>query len=67
MISEKDIYRSAKAVIDKCEGHHDAKEYALFRVRKLYDDGDVEGAAVWQNIANAIDEINNMTGKGKPN
>lgn len=66
-MKQESIYRSAQQVIDKCDGAHDPKEYANFRIRKLEEEGDDEGVELWKKIAHAIIEISNQTGKGKPN
>jgi len=66
-VSERDLPGSAKAVIEKCEGYYDPKEYALFRARAHQENDEIEGAILWQRIAETIDEINKHTGKGKPN
>lgn len=67
MISKIDIYRTAKITIDKCEGHYDPKEYATFRSAQLHQEGDIEGSALWLEIANAIGELLEKEFKGKLN
>lgn len=64
MVSDIDIYRSAQAVIQKCGTSFDAKEYAVFRSEKLLEKGESIGARVWLRIAEAIDELQNMSEKG---
>ena len=50
-----DIYRSAKLLIDQ-HGKR-APGQARVRIMSLRQDGDVQGAAVWQRIFEAILEL----------
>ena len=53
MIPELDIYRAAKLVIDR-DGE-DAQLYAAARTVVLAGEGDEEGAAIWRQIAAAVE------------
>jgi hypothetical protein len=50
-----DIYRAAKVVIDR-DGE-DAQLYAAARTVVHAGEGDEEGAAIWRQIATAIEEL----------
>ena len=50
-----DIYRAAKLVIDRHGG--EAALNAAARTAVLAGEGDVEGAAVWRQIAAAVEEL----------
>ena len=55
MISDPDIFRAAKLLIDKCgEG---APMRAAQHADELADDGDLDGVAIWRQILDAIDEL----------
>ena len=55
MISDLDIYRSAKLLID----HHgdEAPIQAAMNADAMLDQGDLDGAAVWRRIVGAINEL----------
>ena len=55
MISDLDIYRSAKLLVD----HHgqDASSHAARRADELLAAGDLEGQGVWLRIGKAIDKL----------
>jgi hypothetical protein len=55
LIPELDIYRAAKLLIDR-DGE-DAQLYAAARMVVLAGEGDQEGAAVWRQIAAAVEEL----------
>ena len=55
MIDDPDIYRAAKLVIDQ-QGDV-AGDFAAGRADLLLEDGDMEGAAVWRRILEAIEEL----------
>ncbi len=57
MVSEIDIYRTAKQVIDNANGKKHPKELTICRMCELYDKGDIEGAETWARIGNAVDEL----------
>jgi hypothetical protein len=50
-----DIYRAARVVIDR-DGE-DAQLYAAARTVVLAGEGDEEGAAIWRQIAAAVEEL----------
>jgi hypothetical protein len=55
MIDDSDVFRAAKLLIDQ-HGDDDAIRAAQ-RVDQLADEGDLDGAAVWRQILEAIDEL----------
>ena len=55
MTDALDIYRAAKLVIDR--HGEEATLYAAARTAVLAGEGDVEGAAVWRQIAAAVEEL----------
>jgi hypothetical protein len=55
MISDPDIYRAAKMLID--QHGEDAAERAAQRADVLLEEGDVEGAAVWRQILWAVGDL----------
>ena len=55
MISDLDIFRAAKLLIDK--HGEDAAIWAGQPCDQLTDEGDTDGAAVWRQILEAIDEL----------
>ena len=55
MISEIDVYRSAKLFIEQ---HGDeAAIQAAMKADAMLDRGDLDGAAVWRTIGAAINEL----------
>ena len=55
MISDLDVYRSAKLLIDQ---HGDeAPIHAAMEADAMLDKGDLDGAAVWRRIVGAINEL----------
>jgi len=63
MISDIDIYRSAKLLID-CHGK-DAPIHAAKRADELLVAGDMDGARAWKRIIGAIDTLlSDKPGKG---
>ncbi|NMM46561.1 hypothetical protein HH303_18870 [Rhodospirillaceae bacterium KN72] len=56
----KDIYRTAKLLIDQ-HGENASVEAAL-NADRLLDGGDFEGAAVWRRIVKAIADLQAETG-----
>jgi len=65
MVSDLDVYRSAKLLIDQ---HDDeAPIHAAMRADEFLDKGDLDGAAVWRRIVGAINELlNTRRGDGAP-
>jgi hypothetical protein len=55
MISDPDIYRAAKLVIDQRGG--DAAIRAAERADELFEECDLDGSAVWRRILAAIEEL----------
>jgi 3-hydroxyacyl-CoA dehydrogenase len=55
MISEKDIYRSAQALVRRYG--QDAEFEAAERCDAMIEAGDPEGLAVWKRILRAVDEL----------
>ena len=55
MSDQFDIYQAAKILIDQHGAGADA--VALKRGEQLFDEGELEGAAIWRQIANAIEEL----------
>ena len=55
MIIELDIYRVAKFLIDR-HGRN-ASRFALSRAMALVKKGDIKGAAVWQQILEAVAKL----------
>ena len=55
MIDDPDIFRAAKLLID--QHVNDAAIRAAQRADELLNGGDMEGAAVWRQILEAIDEL----------
>jgi len=55
MISDIDIYRSAKLLIDR--HGKDAAIHAAAQADKFLADGDIDGQRVWRRIISAIDAL----------
>ena len=55
MISDPDIYRAAKLIID--QHGEDAGDFAARRADALMHDCDTDGALVWRRIFEAIVEL----------
>ena len=64
MINDPDIFRAAKLLIDK--HGNDAAIRAAQRADGLLNGGDMDGAAVWRQILEAIDELTRGRRKGEP-
>ncbi len=60
MISDIDIYRSAKLIVDKYGD--DAPIEAALRADAMLERGDLDGYAVWKRILAAVEEL----GRVKP-
>ncbi len=55
LISDLDIYRSARLLIDT---HGDeAPIHAAMRIDELLDKGDLDGRGVWRRILKAVEEL----------
>jgi hypothetical protein len=55
MTSDLDIYRAARLLID--QRGEDAATFAASRADLLFEEGAVEGSAVWRQIRAAIEEL----------
>jgi hypothetical protein len=55
VIADPDIFRAAKLLID--QHGDDAPIRAAQRADELADEGDLDGAAVWRQILEAIGEL----------
>jgi hypothetical protein len=64
MISDLDIYRAAKLLID--QHGQDAPIRAAERADQLLEEGDTEGAAIWRAIMGAIEELERGRHDGEP-
>jgi hypothetical protein len=64
MISDLDIYRAAKLLIDRVG--EDTQLYAAARTVVLAGGGDEEGAAIWRQITAAIEELQRMRRPDEP-
>ena len=58
-----DIFRAAKLVIDN--HGEDASLYAAARTAVLAGKGDAEGAAIWPQIAEAVEELQRKRRSGE--
>ena len=54
-MDDRDIWRSAKALID--QHGDDAVIHAAMRADELLDDGDLDGAATWRRVIQAIKDL----------
>lgn len=55
MISDRDIWRSALAMVKRYQD--DAMREASFRADQLLDEDDMAGAETWHRILNAIERL----------
>ena len=60
MISDLDVYRAAKQLVDQHGA--DATILAAMRADALLEEGDIEGAAAWRAIVRAIEELQRERG-----
>ncbi len=58
VVSDKDIYRSAKLLID--QHGDDAPIFAAMQADKRAEAGDMEGRRVWLRVTRAIEELQRM-------
>ena len=63
MISDLDIYRAAKLMVDQHGA--DAALHAAGRADKLLDEGNTESAAIWRAILAAIEDLSATKGLRK--
>jgi hypothetical protein len=62
VITDIDIWRSAKLLIDRHGGN--AATVAAMRADELLERGDVAGQAVWKRIVRAIEELRSTDPNG---
>ena len=55
MTDDKEIYRSAKLLIDR--HGDDAPIHAAMRADQMLEQGDLDGLATWNRILRAIEEL----------
>ena len=61
MISDPDIWRAAQLIVKRHSA--DALIVAAQRADELFNEGDLDGAAVWRRILHAVEELQRV----KPN
>ena len=59
---ERDIWASAKRLIDLYA--EDATIHAAMRADELLERGDLDGAAVWRRVIQALEELGNLKPDG---
>jgi hypothetical protein len=62
LMDDRDIWRSAKVLID--QHGDDAAIHAAMRADELLDDGDMESAATWRRVIQAIKDLETMEPSG---
>ncbi len=63
MTDQRDIYRSAKLLIDQY-GAVDAEIHAAQRADALLEQGDMDGRRVWHRVLEAVRELSDTTPTG---
>jgi hypothetical protein len=63
MITELDVHRTAKLLIDQ-HGASNAVLTASDRAEKLWRQGDAEGSATWKRVARAIAAVSGTQTEG---
>jgi hypothetical protein len=63
MTADVDIWRTAKLLIDQYDD--DAPIRAAQRADAQLSKGDMEGRRVWLRVLKAIEELEDVTGRGK--
>ena len=61
MISDPDIWRGAQLLIER--HGEDAAVAAAQRAHALFNEGDLDGAAVWKRILHAVEELQRVRPK----
>ena len=61
-MNERDFWLSAKALVD--QHGDDAAIHAAMRADELLDEGDLDGAATWRRVIDAIKELENAVPDG---
>ena len=56
MTDQRDIYRSAKLLIDRY-GYDDAKLHTAELANAMLEHGDMDGRRIWHRISSAVDEL----------
>ena len=59
-MDEKDIYRSAKLLIDQHGA--DASINAAMRIDALIESEDIDGVSVWKRVLRAIEDLRSVEG-----
>ncbi len=62
MVSDLDIYRSAKLLVD--QHGEDAAIEAAMRADAMLEKGAMAGAATWRRIVKAVEEVSPLVPKG---
>ncbi len=65
MISDREIWQAAGAMVKRYG--EDAATEAAKRADELFDEGDVDGCAIWRRITEAIKGLSAMEPSGKVN
>jgi len=63
VITDLDIYRSAKALIDQ-HGEFEAELHAAQRADELLEAGDMDGRRVWLRVLDAVRDITSREPSG---
>ncbi len=66
MITELDVHRTAKLLIDQ-HGEAAAILTASDKAEKLWREGDAEGAATWERVARAVAAVSGIQTEGPIN
>jgi hypothetical protein len=59
MISDPDIWRAAQLIVKRHGA--DARIVAAQRADELFQEGDLDGAAIWKRILHAVEELQRVT------
>ncbi len=65
MISDREIWQTAGVMIKRYG--EDAATEAAKRADELFDEGDVDGCAIWRRIVGAVEGLSGTEPKGKVN
>jgi len=61
MISDPDIWRAAQLIVKRHGA--DAPIVAAQRADELFNEGDLDGAAIWKRILHAVEELQRVKPK----
>jgi hypothetical protein len=61
MISDPDIWRAAQLIVKRHGA--DAAIVAAQRADELFNEGDLDGAAIWKRILHAVEELQRVKPK----